>query len=121
MPKVLVVDDDEAVRNLLTTVLKLEGYEVATARDGREAIRMAEVESFDAILLDLMMPHLSGEDTLRVLRDRERSSVTPIIIITAKEGDEPIVETTVAGADAYLSKPFEPEMVLTLLKRLIET
>ena len=121
MPKVLVVDDDEAVRQLLNTVLKMEGYEVAMARDGREAIRMAEEQSFDAILLDLMMPNLSGEDTLRVLRDRERSSATPVIIITAKEGDEPVVETTVAGADAYLTKPFEPQTVLALLRRLVET
>lgn len=119
MPRILVVDDEEAVRHMLRTILETEGYQVVTAHDGRDALHAAEREQFDAILLDLMMPQLGGEDTLRVLRDRASTRETPVIIITAKEGTAPVVETTIAGADAYLNKPFEPFTVLTLLKRLL--
>lgn len=119
MPRILVVDDEESVRQLLQTILKLEGFEVTTARDGNEALRATETASFDAVLLDLMMPNLNGEDTLRALRARDRTMDVPVIVITAKEGEASVLETTIAGADAYLSKPFEPETVVSLLKRLV--
>ncbi len=119
MSKILVVDDEVSVCHLLRTMLATEGYEVTIAQDGLEAIHCAEAEKFDAVLLDLMMPRLSGEDTLRVLRAIEHTANTPVIIVTAKEGDQPVVETTIAGADAYLSKPFEPDTLLALLRRLI--
>lgn len=118
MPRVLIVDDEEPIRLFLETVLKKEGYDVVTASDGREAIRIAESQPLDAILLDLLMPNLDGETTLRVVRQMERSRDVPVIVITAKEGDAPIVETTMSGADAYLNKPFEAETVLALLRRL---
>ncbi len=100
---VLVADDDPRLLKLVQFNLEKDGYRVLTARDGPNALRMAEGEELDLLLLDIMMPGMDGRDVCR--RVREFSTV-PIIILTARESEEDKVSGLDAGADDYLTKPF---------------
>jgi two-component system, OmpR family, KDP operon response regulator KdpE len=100
---VLVADDDPRLLKLVQFNLEKDGYRVLTARDGPNALRMAEGEELDLLLLDIMMPGMDGRDVCR--RVREFSTV-PIIMLTAREAEEDKVSGLDAGADDYLTKPF---------------
>ncbi|HYU19924.1 MAG TPA: response regulator transcription factor [Chloroflexota bacterium] len=100
---VLVADDDPRLLKLVQRNLELNGYRVLTAMDGHNALKMAEAEELDLLLLDIMMPGMDGRDVCR--RVREFSTV-PIIILTAREAEEDKVSGLDAGADDYLTKPF---------------
>jgi len=103
MKSVLVVDDKLSVRSLLKDHLTEEGFNVNTARDGREALRIAQKENPDLILLDLMMPEMGGYEFIRKFR---KESDTPIIILTAKIEETDKVLGLELGADDYVTKPF---------------
>ena len=106
---VLVADDDPRLLKLVQFNLEKDGYRVLTARDGPNALRMAEGEELDLLLLDIMMPGMDGRDVCR--RVREFSTV-PIIMLTAREAEEDKVSGLDAGADDYLTKPFgAPELM----------
>src|SRR6266540_4209220 len=100
---VLVADDDPRLLKLVQRNLELNGYRVLTAMDGTNALKMAEAEELDLLLLDIMMPGMDGRDVCR--RVREFSTV-PIIMLTAREAEEDKVSGLDAGADDYLTKPF---------------
>jgi DNA-binding response OmpR family regulator len=102
-PRILLVDDEAAVQKLLTYPLHKEGYEVVPARDGHEALERMRESGFDLVVLDVMLPRLSGFDVCRQIRSR---SAVPIIMLTAKaeEGDK--VLGLELGADDYITKPF---------------
>lgn len=114
----LVVDDDERLRDLLQRYLTGEGYRVTTARDAAEARTKLASVAFDLIVLDLMMP---GETGLDFTRDWRRGSGLPILILTAMGEVEHRISGLESGADDYLAKPFEPKELLlrirTILKR----
>lgn len=115
-PKILVVDDDPAIAEMLTMVLDREGFECVVVGDGLEAVRAAEAEEPDLILLDLMLPGLGGVDVCRAVR--EKSSV-PIIMLTAKTDTVDVVLGLESGADDYVPKPFKPkELVARVRARL---
>lgn len=115
-PKILVVDDDPAIAEMLTMVLDREGFECVVVGDGLEAVRAAEAEEPDLILLDLMLPGLGGVDVCRAVR--EKSSV-PIIMLTAKTDTVDVVLGLETGADDYVPKPFKPkELVARVRARL---
>jgi DNA-binding response OmpR family regulator len=101
--KILVVDDKTELRGLLKSYLAQEGFDVVAARDGREALFMARREKPDVIILDLMMPEMSGYDFLRVYSREEN---TPVIILTAKLEENDKVLGLELGADDYVTKPF---------------
>ena len=105
-PLVLAVDDEPGVLRLIKLELSTQGLRVITATDGEEGLRMAEQQRPDLIVLDIMMPDISGLEVMRRLR--ERSSV-PIILLTAKDHDQDKVRGLDLGADDYLIKPFNPE------------
>ena len=100
---VLVADDDPRLLKLVQRNLELNGYRVVTAMDGTNALKTAEAEELDLLLLDIMMPGMDGRDVCR--RVREFSTV-PIIMLTAREAEEDKVSGLDAGADDYLTKPF---------------
>jgi two-component system KDP operon response regulator KdpE len=100
---VLVADDDPRLLKLVQRNLELNGYRVLTAMDGTNALKMAEAEELDLLLLDIMMPGMDGRDVCR--RVREFSTV-PIIMLTAREAEEDKVSGLDAGADDYRTKPF---------------
>jgi two-component system, OmpR family, response regulator MprA len=116
--KVLVVDDERAVRESLRRALELEGYEIELAADGNEALYRIETDSQpDAVILDVLMP---GKDGLEVCRTIRRSGNTvPVLMLTARTQVEDRVEGLDAGADDYVTKPFALEELLARLRALL--
>ncbi len=110
---ILIVEDDESIAEFLTVTLSGEGYRVVIARDGREAVERFELEKPDAVLLDMMLPRLSGLEVLRTLR---RSSETPILIVSVKDSESDKVSTLELGADDYITKPFSPRELVARLR-----
>lgn len=115
--RVLVVEDDGAVRRAVERALTFEGYEVSTARDGAEALSYVLNEDVDAIVLDVMMPIVDGLEACR--RIRARGDTTPILILTARTEISDRVAGLDAGADDYLVKPFALEELLARLRALL--
>lgn len=103
---ILVVDDDDRLRDLLKRYLTREGHDITTARDAGSARRFLQTMSFDLIVLDVMMP---GEDGLSLLSGIRDEIVTPIILLTARGEAADRIDGLKRGADDYISKPFEPE------------
>lgn len=107
-PHVLVADDEAAYRKLVKQALEMAGCRVGVAGDGREALRLYEHESYDLLLLDVMMP---GMDGLALCRQIRAESAVPIILLTALSEEEQVVAGLRAGADDYVTKPFSiPEL-----------
>jgi DNA-binding response OmpR family regulator len=117
--KILVVDDKQELRTLLKSYLTQEGFDVATAADGREALFVARSEKPDLIILDLMMPEMGGYEFMRAYN---READTPIIILTARLEENDKVLGLELGADDYVTKPFSPReltaRVRAVLRRL---
>jgi len=114
----LVVDDDERIRNLLSQYLVKEGFIVSTASGAEQARKKIQLIEFDLIILDIMMP---GDDGLTLTKEIRDNSDIPIILLTAKSGTDSKIEGLEIGADDYLTKPFNPKelllRVLSILKR----
>lgn len=106
--KILVVDDDASIRLLVSDVLTDRGHTVTAVPSGEEAVRRLEEESFDLILLDIMMKGMDGLEVCRRVRDRVEC---PILFLSAKDSSRDIVEGLGLGADDYLTKPFELEVL----------
>ena len=115
--RVLVADDDRAIRESLQRALGLEGYEVVQVTDGVEALATARRERFDVLILDVMMPSVDGLGVCRVLRADGDS--TPILMLTARVETSDRVAGLDAGADDYLPKPFELDELLARLRALL--
>ncbi len=105
-PKILVAEDEEALMTLLVYNLESEGYQVKQATDGEEALLLASEEEPDLILLDWMLPKVSGIEVCRRLRARKETAKTPIIMLTARGEEADRVRGLDMGADAYVPKPF---------------
>ena len=117
--RVLVVDDYSAHRVLLSTVVTRLGCRPVEAADGRTALSLAWEHEPALIILDLVLPDIDGLEVLRRLRADPRTTATPILIVTALEGEERIVEALEAGADDYITKPFEPAVLQARAKVLL--
>ncbi len=115
--RVLVVEDDGAVRRAVERALSFEGYDVVTARDGAEALAIVLNDKIEAIVLDVMMPIVDGLEACR--RIRARGDTTPILILTARTDVTDRVAGLDAGADDYLVKPFALEELLARLRALL--
>lgn len=115
--RILVCDDEPAVRDALERALRLEGYEVDLARDGKEALAAQAAHPASAVVLDLLMPGLDGLEVCRRLR--AGGDATPILVLTARSGVADRVEGLDAGADDYLVKPFALEELLARLRALL--
>ena len=114
MKKVLVVDDTKNIRMILTKCLELEGYEVLTASDGKQALEMFANNTVDLAFLDIKLPEIRGTEVLK--RIREAGIRTPVIIITAYATVKNAVDCTNLGAVAYVQKPFSAEKIRSVLK-----
>jgi two-component system alkaline phosphatase synthesis response regulator PhoP len=117
--KILVVDDDPDIVELLEFNLKKEGYLTTSAADGRQALAMAQEFSPDIILLDVMMPHLDGIATCRALREQPKFKDTYILFLTARAEEFSEVAAFEAGADDFLSKPIKPRALLSRLAAIV--
>lgn len=115
--KILVVDDEQAVRESLRRSLRFNGYDVALAQDGMQALELIESEHPDLTILDVMMPRLDGLDVCRELRSKGYDR--PILMLTARDGVAERVAGLDAGADDYLPKPFALEELLARVRALL--
>lgn len=111
MQKILIIEDDTDINHLLSRILKKAGYEVTPAFSGTEAQLRLEKDVPDLILLDLMLPGVTGEEVIKYVREGLHQNI-PIIVISAKTALENKVFTMTMGADDYITKPFEAEEVL---------
>jgi two-component system response regulator MprA len=115
--RVLVVDDEPAVRSALERALRLHGYEVSLAEDGEQGVAAVEADPPDAVVLDVLMPRLDGIAACRRLR--ARGDRTPVLMLTARDAVADRVTGLDAGADDYLVKPFALEELLARLRALV--
>ncbi len=116
MTRILLADDEPAVRQLLELVLSGQGYEVALATNGAQLVRMAQERVPDLVLVDLMMPQLDGYEAIRQLRNDTRTAHLPMLILTAKSALEDVVVGFETGADDYITKPFNIPELLARIK-----
>lgn len=115
--KLLVVDDEQAVRESLRRSLRFNGYEVLTANDGLEAVETVRAENPELLILDIMMPNMDGLEVCRTLRSEGWDR--PILVLTARDGVSDRVSGLDVGADDYLPKPFALEELLARVRSLV--
>jgi len=118
-PLVLCADDDPDILALLSLRLERAGYRVAQANDGEEALSLARELAPDVVVLDVMMPRLSGTDVVVALRADEATKRLPVILVSARAHDEDVQRGLEAGADAYLPKPFSAQELTELVGRMV--
>lgn len=117
-PKVLVVEDDEVIRQLITVNLELEGFEVVTAVDGQDAVERVVEIGPDVITLDVMMPRLDGWATIAALRAEPATAGIKVVLLSARAQSADLERGERVGADAYLTKPFDPDELVAVVRRL---
>jgi DNA-binding response OmpR family regulator len=118
--KILAVDDEPNILMSIEFILEMEGYEVHLARDGEEALEVAERARPDLILLDVNMPRKDGYEVCRILREREDMAGTKVIMLTAKGQTLEKKKGLEVGADEYVTKPFSAEDLLKKIRTMIE-
>jgi DNA-binding response OmpR family regulator len=116
--RVVVADDERDIAGLLTMNLEMEGYDVETVYDGAAALDAVRTSRPDFVLLDVMMPKMNGLDVLQALKADADTADIPVIMLTAKAGDEDLWAGWSAGASYYLTKPFELDELLRYLAYL---
>jgi len=122
MPKrILVVDDDENILNLEKTILEQKGFDVTSAAGGGQALKLLSENTFDLILLDVMMPEVDGFTVCRKIKDDARLKDIPVIFLTAKGGGEALAEGFESGAVMYINKPFTANKLLTIVNTMLES
>lgn len=111
--KILIVEDDRAVRNLISTTLQINDYEYDLAIDGKNALQLMTSNKYDIVFIDLGLPDIDGIEIIKKFRD---FSTTPIIVISARTNDEDKIEALDAGADDFLTKPFNVDELLARVR-----
>lgn len=119
MQRILVVDDESDIRDLLSYNLKKEGFDVMTAPDGSAALTLARQERFDLVVLDLMLPHISGIDVCKLFRSDPKLADLPVLMLTAKGEEIDRVIGLEVGADDYMTKPFSPRELVARIKAIL--
>jgi CheY-like chemotaxis protein len=117
---ILVVDDDPVIQKLLSVNFEMEGYEVVTAGDGVAGLEAVGTHRPDLVLLDVMMPRMDGVEVARRLKGDEATRSIPIILLSAKAQSADIESGLAAGADDYVTKPFDPLELLDKVTALID-
>lgn len=117
--RILVIDDDPDLLMLCRINLALDGHEIVEASSGREGLQLLASHKPDVVLLDVMMPAFDGLEVLRTIRDGITTHV-PVVIVSARVGIEDRIAARDAGADAFISKPFGPELLVDTLKQACE-
>jgi len=117
MEKILVIEDEESILMALADDLALEGYEVASARDGLRGLSMAKEKAHDLVILDIMLPKMDGFEVCKQLR--QAGVATPILMLTAKSQEIDKVLGLELGADDYVTKPFSPRELLARVKAIL--
>lgn len=119
MKKILVVDDSRSLRQMVCFSLKSAGYLVTEAADGLEALEIAQQQNFDLVLTDQNMPRMDGLTLIQKLRQLPSFARTPILMLTTESGDEMKSKGRAAGATGWIVKPFDPERLIAVVKKVI--
>ncbi len=121
MPKerILVVDDEEDILELIRYNLTREGFQVACAATGEDALKKTGTDSFDLIVLDLMLPRIDGLEVARHLKKNDRTRQIPIVMLTAKGEEADVVAGLEIGADDYVTKPFSPRVLTARIRAVL--
>jgi len=117
--RILVVDDEEDILELVTYNLNREGYHIKGATTGERALKKIQTESFDLIVLDLMLPGIDGLEVAKSLKSNPKTRNIPIIMLTAKGEEADIVTGLELGADDYITKPFSPRVLIARVRAII--
>ncbi|MDE3724771.1 response regulator [Nocardiopsis sp. N85] len=118
--RVLVVEDDDVIRELIRLNLELEGFEVFTAVDGQDCLDRIGYIDPHVITLDVMMPRLDGWTTAERLRSEEYTRTLPIVLVTARTQEEDVRRGERIGVDAYVTKPFDPDALIDVIRDLLD-
>ncbi|HEX6491087.1 MAG TPA: response regulator [Gaiellaceae bacterium] len=118
-PLVLIVDDDERVREYIRVNLEMEGYAVREAANAEEGLAVLEEVSPDLVLLDVMMPEVDGWEMLRRVQERHGVGAIPVVMFSGKVGENAAAEATARGAQGFLGKPFDPQQLIEHAKQLL--
>ncbi|WP_437395656.1 response regulator transcription factor [Flagellimonas lutimaris] len=118
--KILIVDDEPNIVMSLEYAFKKKDFEVFIARDGTEALEIAEKETPDLILLDIMMPEMDGYETLKRVRGNKKLQHTKVVFLSAKSKEKDIEKGLKMGADSYMTKPFSIKKIISDIEGLID-
>jgi len=118
--KILVVEDEQDIRDLLVFNLQKNGFNVRAVDNGEKALSLIRTDNFDLILLDLMIPGISGFDLTRILKNDDETSEVPIIMLTAKGEESDIVKGLEIGAQDYITKPFSLKVLMARISKVIQ-
>jgi two-component system alkaline phosphatase synthesis response regulator PhoP len=116
---IMVVEDDQDIRELISYNLGKEGYTVVPAESGEQALKLIETANPDIIILDIMLPGMDGIEVLRNLKQGSRHAAVPVIMATAKSEDSDIITGLELGADDYIAKPFSPKVLIARVRSLL--
>jgi CheY-like chemotaxis protein len=119
MATILVVDDDADIRTLIRTVLETSGHDVTLAASGREALNKLKRRQYELVVLDIMMPAMSGYEVLEQIRAMPSRAATPVIVVTAKHDPSGVMREVKGGAIDHLAKPFLPEELEEVVARAL--
>lgn len=119
MKRILAVDDSALMRQMVSFTLKTAGFDVTEAKDGSEALAIAKQQDFDAVISDVNMPIMDGITLIRELRTLPSYKFTPLLMLTTESGLEKKVEGKAAGATGWIVKPFNPDQLLAVIKKVI--
>ncbi len=117
--KILIVDDEPDIVDLVSYNLKKDGFRVTTASDGEEALNKIRKDKFDLVVLDLMLPHIQGGELCRIMKNDPKTAGTPIIMLTAKGEEADKVLGLESGADDYMTKPFSVRELVARIRAVL--
>jgi two-component system, OmpR family, alkaline phosphatase synthesis response regulator PhoP len=117
--KILLIEDEQDIVELVTYNLSREGFEVISSRSGEDGLKKAQTTKPDLILLDIMLPGINGLDICRTLKNDNKTSQTPIIMLTARNEDIDVVTGLEVGADDYVTKPFSPRILTARIRAML--
>ena len=116
--RILVVDDEELIRTLLTEILSMDGHDITTAEDGRQAIDLLDRQEFDLVITDMVMPGLNGVEVLRAAKSIDPEF--PVIVMTGYPSVDTVIRLIRLGAAEYITKPFNIDIVRVTVAKLLE-
>ncbi|MHB9133068.1 MAG: response regulator transcription factor [Armatimonadota bacterium] len=118
--RILVVDDEQDIRQLITLILEADGYEVEQAASGVEGLKALDRNEFDLMVLDIMMPEMDGWEVCRQVKSRPRTKDLPVLLLTVRNQPlDRVIGLEVVHADDYLTKPFDQHQLLRAVQKLI--
>jgi two-component system chemotaxis response regulator CheY len=116
---ILIIDDSASIRQMVAFALKTEGYTVIEAADGVDGLAKANAHAIDLVLTDLNMPNMDGYELVKALRGLPKYGATPVLMLTTESANEQKTQGKEAGATGWLVKPFDPQRLLDVVKKLL--